>query len=65
MKESKEELIEKMQYHEDEANRYYDMIKAIEDKERLIGFKPKNDERMSTDGVQISFSNITTVERYG
>lgn len=46
-------MIKKMQYHEDKANELYDKIKIIEDKERLIGFKTKNDERMCTDDVYI------------
>lgn len=63
MKESKQALINRMHNHEDKANMLFERIKAIEDKERLIGFKPKNDNRLSTDGAQITFSNITTIER--
>lgn len=57
-------LTDKMLYHEDKANDYFNQIKVLEDKQRLIGFRPKNDNRMSTDGVQISVSNITTIQRY-
>jgi hypothetical protein len=64
MKRSREYLEGKMHYHEAKANEYFDKIKTIEDKERLIGFKPKNDQRGSTDGVSVAFSNITTIERY-
>ena len=60
---NKQALIGKMQYHEDKANEYYAKIKVIEDKERLIGFKTKNDNRMCTDGEQILLSNRTTIER--
>lgn len=42
-----------MMYHEQKANEYYNEIKVIEDKDRLIGFKPKNDDRQSTDMVSI------------
>ena len=51
---SKDYLIKKMCYHEDKANEYYAQIKEIEDKERLIGFKIKNDNRKSTDIVSIT-----------
>lgn len=52
-----------MNYHEQKANEFFDQVKAIEDKDRLIGFRLKNDERGSTDGVSIRFNNITTQER--
>jgi len=64
MKRGKERLLEKMQYHEDKANEYYEVIKAIEDKERLIGFKTQHDERGSTDGAQLLLSNRTTIEKH-
>lgn len=64
MKRSKEYLEKKMHYHEVCANDYFDQIKAIEDKDRLIGFKNKNDDRGSTDGVQIVLSNRTTIEKH-
>jgi len=53
MQRSKKYLVSKMQYHEVKANEYYAQIKVIEDKDRLIGFKPKNDDRQSTDMVSI------------
>lgn len=53
----KETLIKRMRFHEEKANHYYGIIKAMEDKERLIGFKPKNDERMSTDPVYITVTS--------
>jgi hypothetical protein len=53
MQRSKKYLESKMMYHEQKANEYYNEIKVIEDKDRLIGFKPKNDDRQSTDMVSI------------
>ena len=58
-----EKLRNSMEYHERMANERFEQIKAIEDKERLIGFRNKNDGRMSTDGVQLVISNRTTIER--
>ncbi len=42
-----------MFYHEQKANEYYAELKIVEDKERLIGFRIKNDNRQSTDLVSI------------
>ena len=50
---TKEYLIKKMRHHEDKAHFYYDAIRVMEDKARLIGFKPKNDNRMSSDLPQL------------
>ncbi len=42
-----------MLYHEQKAIEYYNEIVVIENKDRLIGFRPKNDNRQSTDLVSI------------
>lgn len=53
-----------MIYHESKANEYFMQINVIENKQRLIGFRPQNDNRMSTDGAQIMLSPRTTIERH-
>tara|TARA_R100001244_G_scaffold124761_1_gene94650 strand:+ start:1461 stop:1655 length:195 start_codon:yes stop_codon:yes gene_type:complete len=60
---SKEVLLAKMRRYEEKANDVFDQIKEIEDKERLIGFRTANDNRMSTDGVYMTISKRTYVER--
>lgn len=59
-----EYLQRKVAEHEDRANYYYKLVRAMEDKQRLIGFRMKNDDRLSTDGVALISSRITTEERY-
>ncbi len=53
MQRSKDYLEKKMLYHEHKAIEYYNEIVVIENKDRLIGFRPKNDNRQSTDLVSI------------
>lgn len=60
---SKQYLLKKLYYHEDKVNHYYEQIKAIEDKQRLIGFRTKNDNRVSTDGESVTFPSLTVIER--
>ncbi len=64
MKRSLKYLEDKMIYHESKANEYFMQINVIENKQRLIGFRPQNDNRMSTDGAQIMLSPRTTIERH-
>ena len=49
-----EELYKKMQHHEARYDYYYEKIEAIVLQSKLIGFKPKNDHRMSSDLHQIN-----------
>jgi hypothetical protein len=59
---SREALIAKMHKHEEKANECYEQIKAMEGKERLIGFKNTNDDRLCTDGVYMVVSRRTYIE---
>lgn len=63
MNKNLEYLQGRVSHHEDRANYYYKQVKALEDKERLIGFKMTNDNRQSTDGVFILSSRITAQDR--
>lgn len=50
---NKKELLKKANYHQSKADSFYKKIESLERKEGLIGFKTKNDNRISSDKFQI------------
>ena len=52
------ELLKKANSHQRKANKYFMQIEDIEQKEKLIGFKPMNDDRISSDRFEIKLEPL-------
>lgn len=64
MSKNLEYLQGRVEHHADRMNYYFEKVTKLEAYERLIGFKTKNDNRQSTDGIVLVSSKITTESRF-
>jgi len=60
----KQTLFKKARHHETKAKEYYSKLEAMERKEMLIGFRTKNDNRISTDKHQIILDKLEFRDEY-
>ena len=55
---NKNRLLKNAQYHHRKANELYYKLEMIERREQLIGFKTRNDNRMSSDRYEIELKPL-------
>ena len=61
----KYKILKKANHYQEKANELYEQIEAIEQKERLIGFKTKNDNRICGDRHEINVTALTLNAGFG